>query len=548
LAPGDVWEDRCPAKPSDNLPELPKIAVLEVTDSTAGRKDVVVFCPNRNRYICIRQPQWTFLRCLDGQRTIAELEQDFKGRLPDGMVRPLLGRFAELGLIEGSIQDDKKWKNRRLRVIHAGAVQLSIVNPDRLLDQLVPLIRMLAGPTGRTLSALVIVAGLYSMAVHADLVLLIPERLADPVWLITLAAALLLCGMLHELGHAAAVKYFGGRVRRMGLMLFYLAPAMFTDTSDAWRFPRNRQRIVVAAAGIWVQMVVAGLAQIGLWLPVRADVAIWLSSFALLNIVLCVVNLIPFVQLDGYWILVALTGVPNLRSHALDYLKARLLRLPKGVTGPQTPPPRHPVLTILFALGCVLFTPLLIVIVLLTFQRPLLGLGRIGAVAWFLLAASVVAVARNALVRLVRSARDWSRPARLRAGLVGAAAVFVIAGAVVVIQIPLTVQGRFEVSDAGEIIAVFPVQARRHLTTGDHAQLRGLSLADRTFFADGVLARHLQSSGQELRYVVVLDRAKTLKVAPSTAGSLSVRAGDVAAPTWVWNVFLQPALSTLTST
>lgn len=539
---GSPREDRRLACPPEGLLERPKTAAIEVGDPAPGRGDVAVFCPAGNRYVRVQGPQWAFLRSLDGRRTIAELERDFSGRLPDGMVRPLLARFAEVGLLEGSGQDDKQRRDRRLRVANLGAIQLSLVNPDRFLDRLIPLIRMLGGPVGRTVSALVVVVGLSSMAVHADLAALCSERLADPMWMATLVAALLGGVVLHELGHAAAVKYFGGKVRRMGLMLFYLAPAMFCDTSDAWRFPRKRQRAVVAAAGIWVQMVLAGLLGLALWLPVGAEAAAWLWAFALLNIGLCVVNLIPFVQLDGYWVLVALTDVHNLRLRALGCLRAAALRVVAGVAQPQAAPLRHPVLTMTFGLGCMLSPPVLILTVLLEFQHALLRLGRVGAAAWLLLAGSVAAVPRKGLVRIVGSARCWPSPARWRAGLVGGAVVLGVAGVLAVVRIPLTVEGRFEVSDAGEVVAVLPAQAHAHLGAGDRIQLREPSVAE------GMLAREVQSGGRGLRYQVALDRGEEPKVSPSAAGLLSVRAGEVALPAWFLAVYLQPALSVLQGT
>jgi putative peptide zinc metalloprotease protein len=524
------------------------MASVQASDPAPGRQEVVVFCPARDRYVRIQGPQWAFLRSLDGQRTIAELERDFFGRLPEGMVVPLLARFAELGLLEGSAPGGEERTARRLRVTQLGAIQLSLVNPDRLLDRFVPLIRALGGPAGRTVSALVVLLGLYSTAVHADLVALASERLADPAWLASLAAALVVCVMLHELGHAAAVKYFGGNVRRMGLMLFYLVPAMFCDTNDAWRFPRTHQRAVVAAAGIWVQMVVAGFAQIALWLPMRLDVAVWLWSFALLNISLCLVNLIPFVKLDGYWVLVALTDVPNLRSRALAYLRANVLRLVAGIKRPQ-PPLAHPVLTMVFGLGCMLFPPVLVGIILLDYQHALLGLGRIGAAAWLFLAGSVVAVPRNGLVRIVRAARGWPRRARWRAGLFGGAGLLTVAGALAAVRVPLTVAGRFEVSDAGEVIAVLPATAHAYLGAGDRVLLRGRSTPGTTPMAEGVLTRDRQHDdqeydGHEVRYRVVLDRGQTA-MPRSATGLLAVRAEKVAPLTWFWSVYLQPVRSTL---
>jgi putative peptide zinc metalloprotease protein len=542
--------DQRHSKPPVSLPECPKIAVVDVTDPAPSREDVVVCCPERNKYIRIQGPQWSFLRSLDGRRTIAELERDFEGQLPDGMVRPLLTRFTELGLLEGDVHQDGSQNTThrgsgRLRVTHAGVIQITLVNPDKLLNRLIPLCRILGGPTGRIVSALVVMVGLASMAVHAELIALIPHRLTDPVWMTTLVAALLASFVLHELGHAAAVKYYGGRVHRMGLMLLYLVPALFCDTSDAWRLPRNRQRVIVAAAGIWVQMVIAGLAQIALWLPIRMDVAAWLWLFALVNLGLCGVNLIPFLKLDGYWVLVALTGVPNLRADALRYLKGRALHLVAGLAQPRTPSPAHPILTALFGLGCLLFPPCVLLTVLLDLQHALLTLGRIGALAWLVLAGQAIAIPRKGLLRMVRSVRGLPRHARIRVGLVSGVAILVLAGAVTLIRIPLTIQGRYEVSDAGEIIAIVPAEAGARLRAGDRAHLRGLSPVHRAPIAAGMLTGHAERAGQEVRYQVALDGGEEGDISPSAAGLLSIRAGEVTAPSWFRTSYLRPVLSTL---
>jgi putative peptide zinc metalloprotease protein len=528
------------------LPERPKMAAVEVTEPAWGREYVVIFCPHRDRYIRIQGLQWGLLRCLDGRRTLAELERDFSGQLPSGAIRPLLVRFAQLGLLEDSAEDSGRRRDCRLRASDLTRIQLCLGNPDRLLDRLAPLIRRLGGPVGRAVSTLVVIAGLYSMVTHADVAALVPERLTEPIWATTLVAALLLSSALHEFGHAAAVKHFGGRVRRMGLMLFYLVPAMFCDASDAWRFPHRRQRAMVALAGIWVQMIIAGLAQIALWLPVHADAAAWLWAFALLNIALCVANLIPFVPLDGYWVLVALTDVPHLRSRALDGLKANVFRLVTGTIRPHEPVGGHPILTMMFGLGCLLFTPLLVLIVLIDYRDALLRFGRPGAAVWLMLAAGVAAVPRRGLLRTVWSARRWPSPARRRAGLVSGAALVAVAGALSVVKVPMSVQGRYEVSRGGEVVAVLPAVTGRHAGAGDRIQLRAPSTSDRAFITSGALVGDPDSSDQALRYQVTLDRPWEAPL--SATGLVSVRAGKVTVRTWLWAAYLGPALSVLKGT
>jgi putative peptide zinc metalloprotease protein len=531
----------------EELLQRPKMAAVEVVDFSED-DDAVVFCPARERYLRVRGPQWAFLRSLDGRRTIAELEDDACGQLPANMVRPVLARFAQVGLLEGGGQEDRQRGNRRVRITRPGVIQFSLVNPNRLLDRCIRIIRILGGRVGRVVSALMVIVGLPSIAVHADLAALGFSQLTAGVWAITLAAASLFCVVLHELGHAAAVKYFGGRVRRMGLMLFYLAPAMFCDTSDSWCFPRKRQRAVVAAAGVWVNIVIAAIVGMALWLPLPASTGAWLwYYFALLNLGLCVVNLIPFVQLDGYWLLVALTDVPNLRARALSYLRATVLRVVGGVAQTQTP--KRPVLTLMFGLGCMLFPPILVLIVLLDYQHALLRLGPPGAVAWLLLTGSVAAVPRKGFFRIVRSARDWPSAARIRAGVLGGAAALVVAAVLAVVKLPLTVQGTFETSDSGEIVAVLPAHAGAYVSAGDRIQLRrGTWLVDRTPVAEGVRGSDSEPGDRELRYRVVLDHGELSKVPPSFRGSLSVRTGELGLPAWFRIVYLQPALSVLIGT
>ncbi len=418
-------------------------AEVEIADPTPGRGDVIVFSPSRNQYLRVAAPQAAFLSGLDGRRTIAELEGDWRGRLPQEMVRPLLARFAELGLLEGDRQNGGQvggWPAEPAVVTHLSAIRLSIPDPEGLLNRLTPLVRALGGPPGRIGSALAILAGLPSIVVNANagLVAIASAGFTRPVWAGTLVAALLVSAMLHELGHAAAVRYYGGRVRQMGLMIFYLAPALFCDASDAWRFPHKHQRAVVGLAGVWVQTVLAGVAGIALWLPVGASTAGWLVSFAILNLGLAALNLIPFVKLDGYWILAALTDVPNLRSRAVGYVAGFAWRLVAGVPRPSLPLPVHPALTVLFGLGCVLFPPILILTVMLDYQHALLRLGSAGAAAWLLLAAALVAVAVNRLLRAARSsrARGLPRTARWRAALVGGVGTFVIVGVLIAVSVP----------------------------------------------------------------------------------------------------------------
>ncbi len=58
--------------------------------------------------------------------------------------------------------------------------------------------------------------------------------------------------LVHELGHAYAVKRWGGEVHEMGVMLLVLFPVPYVDASAASSFRNKYQRMLVGAWGFSV--------------------------------------------------------------------------------------------------------------------------------------------------------------------------------------------------------------------------------------------------------------------------------------------------------
>jgi Zn-dependent protease len=139
---------------------------------------------------------------------------------------------------------------------------------------------------------------------------------------VALGIAFAIAVIVHEAGHALTLVHFGGRVRRAGIGWYWCAPIAFVDTSDAHALPRA-QRIGVSLAGPAASFVVAGLAAlIAVCVPdenVRA--VAW--SLAIGNYAICLWNLNPLIELDGYYALADVLDRPNLRSDAFRALRQR---------------------------------------------------------------------------------------------------------------------------------------------------------------------------------------------------------------------------------
>ncbi|MGH2636229.1 MAG: cyclic nucleotide-binding domain-containing protein [Actinomycetota bacterium] len=130
---------------------------------------------------------------------------------------------------------------------------------------------------------------------------------------------------MHELGHAVVLVHYGRRVKSAGFMIYFGSPAFFVDSSDGLMMDRG-QRIVQSAAGPYTELIIAGAASALAWAFPEWSVAPALYKFALLNYFIIFLNLVPLLELDGYWLLSDLIQVPDLRPRSLQFIRYDLWR------------------------------------------------------------------------------------------------------------------------------------------------------------------------------------------------------------------------------
>jgi CRP-like cAMP-binding protein/Zn-dependent protease len=139
-------------------------------------------------------------------------------------------------------------------------------------------------------------------------------------------ATLILLGLnyvltfVHELAHALVLVRYGRRVKSAGFMIYFGSPAFFVEASDALMLER-RQRILQAFAGPYAELVIAGAASIAVWAFPSSPPAAILYKFALLNYFVIFLNLVPLLELDGYFILSDAIQVPDLRPRSLRFIR-----------------------------------------------------------------------------------------------------------------------------------------------------------------------------------------------------------------------------------
>ena len=122
----------------------------------------------------------------------------------------------------------------------------------------------------------------------------------------------------HELGHASVLIHKGRRIKNAGFMLYFGSPAFFVDSSDGLMLDAST-RILQSFAGPFAELFLAGASSILLFFVPQGPLGELLFRFSLLNYFVIFLNLVPLLELDGYWILSDFIQVPDLRPRSLEF-------------------------------------------------------------------------------------------------------------------------------------------------------------------------------------------------------------------------------------
>jgi CRP-like cAMP-binding protein/Zn-dependent protease len=271
------------------------------------------------------------LGLMDGTRTVPEIiverledEGDLDAAAATGLVMALqTGGFLDPHppdveeSLKARLDPAPAWR-RKLRGF-AKTLSIDWSGADRLVKWWYRvLLRWVFTPVGAALASAIAVGGLIAFITVQDRFRLAGDSpLLETVVLIGLSFVLTFA---HELGHAVVLTHYGRRVKSAGFMIYFGSPAFFVEASDGLMLDRGK-RIVQSGAGPFAELVLAGLASFYLALFPDGAAASLLYKFAILNYIVIFENLIPLLELDGYWILSDLIQVPDLRPRSLAFIQ-----------------------------------------------------------------------------------------------------------------------------------------------------------------------------------------------------------------------------------
>jgi len=382
---------------------------------------------------------------MTGTRTVGELWEIANRRLGDAAPTQdelihLLGQLHASDLLTCDVSPDvaelfdraQRQDSARVRraIGNPMALKLPLVDPDRLLDRLLPFVRPFWGWRGMLVWLAVVVPALVLVPPHwnelthgvADRVFAVDNLLM--IWLL-----FPLIKALHELGHGIAAKAGGGEVHDMGIMMLVLMPVPYVDATSSSLFRSKYERAVVGAAGMMVELVLAAIA-FYVWLLAEPGTvrAVAFNVMLIAGVTTVLFNGNPLLRYDAYYILSDLIEIPNLASRSMRYLGylferylfgARDLEPPEGTPGEKA-------WFVGYGIGSFLYRIVVVVAITLFIAGEFFVVGVLLAI-WAVIAMAVVPIGKTIhhLATSPRLARHRKRVAWVSMGAVALVAGFI---------------------------------------------------------------------------------------------------------------------------
>ncbi|QDV19558.1 Peptidase family M50 [Gimesia panareensis] len=311
--------------------------------NTNGEEYYTVNDSLHSRYYRIGLTEYTFLRLLDGRSTV----QECYSRLSTALPFHTLSQNDIVSLCQWAFRNnlvrnqDERLCSRTangqqsaafLSKLNLIVFRCPIGNPDRCFTRLERSWGWLFTAPARVIWGFILLWALFRIGLHwTEFYNSSRTILSTDNW-IWLAGCWVVLKLCHESAHGIVCKRYGGTVREAGSLFVLFAPLPYVDVTSCWSFPSRRARIHVAAAGMYIELLIAALAAC-LWGQTSEA---WLNQLCF-NIVFTasvtslLFNLNPLMKFDGYYILVDLLGIPNLYTNGQLWIQQWAKRTFLGV-------------------------------------------------------------------------------------------------------------------------------------------------------------------------------------------------------------------------
>lgn len=289
--------------------------------------------PKLHRFFRVGYEEYVFLSLLDGQTTIPQAcglaASKLGSRAPTADQAKTIARWL---LTNGLAHfDSDPPPVRRQTTDHAASpsnpagrligklnpfwIKLPLPGVDGLINRYADAFRPLLSRTAVAVGMLLIMVAAFVLMANWHEFVASSTALFHPGNWVWLLLTWVILKVVHELAHAVACSDQGGSVRETGIVFILFAPLAYVDVTSCWRMNSRWSRIAVAAAGMYVELLIAAFA-IFAWQHTDSPH----YRFLLHNLVVVaglstlLFNANVLMRFDGYFMLADLIEIPNLYS------------------------------------------------------------------------------------------------------------------------------------------------------------------------------------------------------------------------------------------
>jgi putative peptide zinc metalloprotease protein len=296
-----------------------------------------------NWYYEIDAFQYFLLSKMDGHHTLAEIKTAVESRYSRSLSehawqelfkqidhRQLLADHVNNARLEELVYLNKRKRHSEHQTLLRHSFPLS--NPDNFLGKILPWVRFAFHP-------FFVISALLALAIQNGYVLLNLPSLLSEVWnsrtedyalpLYTIYVAMhYIIPLFHETAHGLTCKRFGGSVKEMGVIWRFLSFFPYCKLDDITLFHNRWHRVYAAFAGTFCSM----LFQLPfgvLWFLTPQHTFLHSLSALMLTLynLTTLINFIPFVELDGYFMLAHTLNMPDLRRASNEFWTRKMAKL-----------------------------------------------------------------------------------------------------------------------------------------------------------------------------------------------------------------------------
>ncbi|MEQ1840570.1 MAG: biotin/lipoyl-binding protein, partial [Verrucomicrobiales bacterium] len=370
-----------------------------------GRPSYIIEDSSKGRYFHVGFPEHQFIQCFDGRTTISQaLARNAATQGEDALTEQqgdqLLRWLVDNDLLESETSGQgerrrEQWTKQKAKqpvnpLTKLVFFKVTLGCPDRFLTAAERKLGWVFGAPGLILwLGLLLYTGI-QLAPQWDRFVSAAGQVVAPGSAVRIVFVYALLKVLHEFGHGLATKRFGGTIPEWGVqMLAFITPLAYVDASSSWKFSSKWKRIIVAAAGMYVEIGIACLCVLG-WLntdpgPLNTSLH---SAVIAATLVTVLFNANPLMRFDGYYILNDLIGIPNLGTKGQVYLKWAGKRVFLGMSDLPMPPSarQHPFAVPIYGLFAAIWKILIWIGITILISLLFKGAGLAIAIASFLFA------------------------------------------------------------------------------------------------------------------------------------------------------------------